>query len=680
MNRSSKVFSQGLAALLVLMLVMPFSALAETHKKTQRAKQRTAKTVAPETDKQDVQTPDKGETKTETKSEAAKPSANDETAPPVIVFVQGLQNQTQDQTPTPTQTPAQDQPIKRSAEQPPADRVGVDLNNPLNLSIHDAVVMALNRNLDIAVNRVNVQISEYSLKAAQGIYDVNFQSTSDFVSQTTPALTTISGSVAGASTTRTLDYNAGINQLIEKSGGSYSIQWNNARSVSNNRNNQINPTYSNSLTFNIRQPLVRNLKIDSNRRQILVAKKNLDLTDIQFKQIAINTINRVQDAYWDLVFALKNESITRDSVDLAVVQLENNKKRVAAGDLAPIEVISAQAQVDSSRVNVIAALQQVTSSENILKGLLSDNPGDSQFWSARIVPTTPVDYQPLNMTLPDAVRLAIANRTELQTLRDQMALNQINTDFFRDQLKPQIDFVGFYATRGLAGDPTIVSAVQTNSQDIAFIKEANAILPGHVPGYIPIDVPPPVFIPGVTSVADKFIGGQLTALTRLFSNEFRSYQFGVSIAFPFRNRTAKANLGSALASARQLELEQKQTIQNIQIDVRNALQAVESARQRIDAAKSARINAEAQLEGEQQKFKAGLSQNFLVLQRQNDLSAARGQELRANTDYNKAVADLQKVLSITLDSAGVTIASPVNMTDVAPKSADKKDQSKPDKK
>src|SRR5204862_5877317 len=137
MNRSRKVFNQGLAALLVLMLVMPFSALAESHKKTQRAKQRTAKTVAPETDKQNAQTPDKGETKTETKSEVAKPSANDETAPPVIVFVQGLQNQTQDQ--TPTQTPAQDQPIKRSNAQPPADRVGVDLNNPLNLSIHDAV-------------------------------------------------------------------------------------------------------------------------------------------------------------------------------------------------------------------------------------------------------------------------------------------------------------------------------------------------------------------------------------------------------------------------------------------------------------------------------------------------------------------------------------------------------------
>jgi HAE1 family hydrophobic/amphiphilic exporter-1 len=165
-------------------------------------------------------------------------------------------------------------------------------------------------------------------------------------------------------------------------------------------------------------------------------------------------------------------------------------------------------------------------------------------------------------------------------------------------------------------------------------------------------------------------------LGNLFGNKFRSYSFGVNIAFPFRNRTAKANLGSALASGRQLDLLQKQTIQNIQIDVRNALQAVESARQRIDAAKSARVNAEAQLTGEEQKFKAGLSQNFLVLQRQNDLSNARGQELRAMTDYNKAVADLQRVLSITLDSAGVSVQSPVTMTDVAPK-PDKKDQPKP---
>jgi len=675
MNRSRQIFNQGLAALLVLMLVMPFAAFADTRKKkSHRAKQQPAKTTAPatEAEKQDAQTPDKGETKTETKSEAsAKPSANDETAGPIVVNQQQTQTQTQPQAPT---QPQDQQQLKRSASQPPEDRIGVDLNNPLNLSVHDAVVMALNRNLDIAVDRVNVQLSEYSLKAAQGIYDVNFQSTSDFVSQTTPALTTISGSVGGASTTRTLDYNAGINQLVEKSGGNYSIQWNNNRSVSNNRNNQINPTYANSLTFNLRQPLVRNLKIDANRRQILVAKRNLDITDIQFKQIAINTINRVQDAYWDLVFALKNEQITRDSVDLAVVQLENNQKRVAAGDLAPIEVISAQTQVDTSRVNVIAALQQVTSAENVLKGLLSDNPGDNQFWSARIVPTTPVDYQPLNMTLTDAFRLAIANRTELQTLKDQMELNQINTNFFKDQLKPQIDFIGFYTTRGLSGTPTIVSAVQTNGADIAFANQANAQLAGHVPGFIPITVPAPTFIPGVTSVGSQFIGGQFTALNNLFRNAFRSYSFGVNIAFPFRNRTAKANLGAALATGRQLELQQKQTIQNIQIDVRNALQAVESARQRIDAAKSGRVNAEAQLAGEEQKFKAGLSQNFLVLQRQNDLSFARGQELRANTDYNKAVADLQRVLSITLDSAGVTIASPITMTDVAPKPTDKKNK------
>jgi len=677
MNRSRQIVNQGLAALLVLMLVMPFSAFAESRKKkSHRAKQQTAKTTtpAPEAEKQDAQTPDKGETKTDTKSEApAKPSANDETAGPVVVNQQQTQTQTQTQPQAPTQ-PQDQQPIKRSAAQPPSDRIGVDLNNPLNLSVHDAVVMALNRNLDIAVNRVNVQLSEFSLRAAQGIYDVNFTSTSDFTSQTTPALTTISGSVGGASTTRTLDYNAGINQFVEKSGGFYSVQWNNNRSVSNNRNNQINPTFANNLTVNLRQPLVRNLKIDSNRRQILVAKKNLDLSDIQFKQIAINTINRVQDAYWDLVFALKNEQITRDSVDLAVVQLDNNRKRVEAGDLAPIEVISAQAQVDNSRVNVIAALQQVTSAENVLKGLLSDNPGDNQFWSAMIVPTTPVDYQPLNMTLTDAFRLAIANRTELQTIKDQIALNQINTDFFRDQLKPQVDFIGFYTTRGLSGTPTIVSAVQTNGADIAFANQANAQLAGHVPGFIPIIVPPPTFIPGVTSVGSQFIGRQLTALGNLFRNEFRSYSFGVSIAFPFRNRTAKANLGSSLASGRQLELEQKQTIQNIQIDVRNALQAVESARQRIDAAKSGRVNAEAQLAGEEQKFKAGLSQNFLVLQRQNELSIARGQELRANTDYNKAIADLQRVLAITLDSAGVTVASPITMTDVAPKPTDKKNK------
>jgi HAE1 family hydrophobic/amphiphilic exporter-1 len=143
--------------------------------------------------------------------------------------------------------------------------------------------------------------------------------------------------------------------------------------------------------------------------------------------------------------------------------------------------------------------------------------------------------------------------------------------------------------------------------------------------------------------SNPFSGGYGTSLGNLF--DFRTYQIGVSFSFPLRNRAAKANLSRALVSGNQIDSRKKQMVQSIISEVRNAVQAVETARQRVEAAQAAVRAAEAQLKGEEQKFAVGLSTNFFVLERQNDLSAAKGNLLRAQTDYNKARADLQRVMA-----------------------------------
>ena len=129
------------------------------------------------------------------------------------------------------------------------------------------------------------------------------------------------------------------------------------------------------------------------------------------------------------------------------------------------------------------------------------------------------------------------------------------------------------------------------------------------------------------------------------------------LSFPWKNRTAEGNLGRALAEQRQLDARQRQLVQSVQIDVRNALQAVEASRQRFEAAQAAKIAAKAQLAGEQEKFRAGLSSNFFVLQRQTDLAIAEGTEVRALTDYNKALADLQRVTGMTLVNNNVQVTA-----------------------
>src|SRR5581483_936713 len=195
-------------------------------------------------------------------------------------------------------------------------------------------------------------------------------------------------------------------QYYERLGGFYSIAFNNSRSTSNQAT--LSPNYRPSLTFNITQPLFRNFKIDTNRRLIKIQKKNLDLSDAVFRQRAIEIISSVQRAYWDLAFAIKNEEIQRESVKLAETQLNNNKRQVEVGTLAPIDVVSAATELETRRQNVFQAMN--------------------------------TEAQTAALPLPDAMKLALDNRPELRQLSLQKEINQVNIDYYRNQAKPQIDF------------------------------------------------------------------------------------------------------------------------------------------------------------------------------------------------------------------------------------------------
>lgn len=536
----------------------------------------------------------------------------------------------QNGSPAAPQAPAPTQ-LDRASYQPSEQRVGVDLNQQLTISLHDTIVMALDKNLDIAVQRYNVKQAEYDVLGSRGVYDITPGGNIRVNSNTQPVSSIFSGGTASQPTaTKTYTWNLNVQQLLP-TGASYRVDFNNSRTTTNRTDFFLNPQFSSSFTVNVTQPVLRNFRIDQNRRQIQIAKRQLDISDLQFRQRAIDTINSVQKSYWDIVFAIQNEQIRRDALDLAATQLDNNKKRVAAGDLAPIDITSAEAALEARKQDVIIALQQVTTAENILKGLILDDP-NSPLWQSVLKPVDKADVVPSGYTLDDAMRVALANRTDLQNLKSQVQLNQIDLKYFHNQMKPQVDFVAQYGSNGQSG--TLIN----NRRD----SSGNIIETIRTP-----------------------LGGAGQAISNVFGFDTRVWTLGFNFSFPVQNRSARAQLGRSLAQSRILDLQQKRMIQQIQVDVRNAVQAVESARQRIEAARSGRVNAEVQLKGEEEKYRAGLSSTFFVLQRQTDLSQARGSELQALTDYNKAIADLQRAMSTTLDSAGVTVTHDV-VTQQAP--------------
>ena len=535
---------------------------------------------------------------------------------------------------------------------PELGRVGVDLMMQRPLTLREALELALVNNKDIEVQRETTRISEFDLGAARGVFEPRFTSQTLYERATIPSASFIQGGSEGKFTTSGLSENSNFTAFVPKYGGRFDGQFNVSRATNTSFINTLNPQYTNNLILQYSQPLLRGRRFDQNRRQIEVAKKNLSLNDAQFRQRTIEVITNVQRAYWDLTFALKNLQVQRDAVKDAKDQLEHNQRLVNEGLLAPIDVTAAETQVANFEQNVYDALNTVSISENNLKNLIAQNRSDAM-WSASIIPTDSVEIEAPNVNLPDATAEALTNRPELEQNRVSNEINAIDQRFFREQTKPQVDLVANYNLAGLAGtELNTVNPIFGNSgQTTATLNQVITRL-----NQIDTTRPPIATLPITTtnqSVPDNLRGGFFNSLGNLLAFRYPTYRVGVQFSLPFESQTAKAQLGRSLVEGQRIQTQREQLEQNIQVDVRNALQAVRTSEARLRAAAISRENSEKQYASEQRKLDAGQSTVFLVLERQTALTTARGTEIRAQTDLNKAIADLQRATGNSLRANNV---------------------------
>lgn len=529
---------------------------------------------------------------------------------------------------------------------PPVTRVGVDVGEPLPLTLHEAIKLALENNNDIETSRIDVEMSEHDLTAAQGAYDPRMSSQYFFERSKLPIASFLGGS-NNATVTQTDVTNAfSFGGLSPWAGGSYKFDFSSTRLSSNNFFTSLDPSHSTQFSFTYTQPLIRGRRTDDSRRRIEIARKNLSLTDVQFRQKATEVITRVEQAYWELVYALRNLQVQTEAVKQTRAQVETNRRQVNQGVLAPIDVVEAEAQVKIFEQNVYAAQEDVTRAENNLKTLLLPE-RQAELWSRAILPITPVNLEAPRMLLSEAISAALANRLELAELQTSADINQVNQRYYRDQIKPQVDLSLTYSSNALAGtvrdtsENPLLTGVTQMEQRVTELSERAGLpaLPVTTIGTVPADMQ----------------GGYRRSLSNLLGQDNPTVKVGVTISLPLRNRTAKAQLGHSLAEGRRIQTLRTQTEQLIEADVRNSMQAVRSVEARLAAAAAARDAAEQQYSSEQRKFQAGMSTVFLVLQRQTDLVTARGRELQTQTDLNKAIADLQRAIGNTFRYRSVTI-------------------------
>jgi HAE1 family hydrophobic/amphiphilic exporter-1 len=533
-------------------------------------------------------------------------------------------------------------PVNRLAIPP---RIGVI--GSVEIGLPEVVQRVLASDRDLAISRIVREEAAYSVKGAKGAFDPRLGFNASRQRSVTPVTSLLGGSADGKLAQESYIADPSLSGAFPAFGGTYKLDFSSARQTSDSTFNTLNPQFPSSLTLNLTQPLWRGLLFDDNRHRLAVAKKNVQLTDEQFRQRVADLVTQAVQSYWELYYAIRNLQVQTEAVGLAEQQDGSNRRQLQQGLLAPVDVVATQTQIATFQQSLFAAQQAVTVAENALKILMLPDRGDL-LWGMALQPSQQPDTEVAAPSLDDAVKAALKGRPELAQAAVSIEINELDSRLSRQLAKPQVDAVASFGTSGLAGTQAPTGPNPLTSSFAPFVNSIDALnaLAG---------LPPLVFGSTSSSAPAMFIGDYGHSLGSLTGGKFTSATIGVQISVPLRNRTAEAQVEVSAAEGRRLRMQRQQVEMAIEQDVRNTLQAAASAKARLEAAISASENAERQYSSEQRQFQAGTSTVFLVLQRQTDLIAARTREIRARADLGQAAAGLDHATARTIEAQGIQI-------------------------
>lgn len=528
-------------------------------------------------------------------------------------------------------------------QQGPAPRVGVSAAE-LHLSLAEAVEMALKNNLELEIERTSVANAAQSVIAARGYYDPRFMWKPFLESRAVPVANTLAAP-QGKLNEHYLNQDFSFVQPTQWQGLSVRVDFLNSRQSTSNPFTGLSPFWQTGLSVSITQPLLRGRVTDLTRTEIIVRQKQATLASNDLELRVIDVVTRAQTAYWDLAAALQDVRVEQDGVKLAEEQLARNQRMIASGTLAPVELAASEAELQRRLDGYITATGMVTIAENSLKSLLSSNRA-GEIWGQQLIPTERGQVKPGVDALPAAIQLALARRPEIRSLDIQDQINGTRSVQAKDQIKPQVNLVASYNNAGLAG--TLLKfqnpIASVTAAQVQRLNDLSAIA-----GLPPL---PTIEFGGIPP---SLVGGYGSSISNLFSGNYQTVQAGVQVDWTIRNRTAEAQLAQTAIAERRLKLQRQVALQGIEVDVRNALQGVETARQRLQAAQAAERAAREKLDSEVRLFQTGESTNFLVLVRQNEVLDARRRTVQAMLLNNKAAAVLARATGGTLEENKITL-------------------------
>jgi outer membrane protein TolC len=491
----------------------------------------------------------------------------------------------------------------------------------VSMTLDDAVRFALERNLDIAVQRLNPQLQDIAVATARTFYGPSLTSSlgqNHNVNAPTSQLQLSQG--GGGVTNQTFTYNAGLTKNFTFGGGTAAATLNNSRQATNSNNAFYNPQFASVWSFNYTQPLMRDFRIDSQRRQVIVSQVNREISDVQLRAAMTNLVSNVRNAYWDYVFTTQAVEVARQSYELATKLVQDNQIRVEVGTMAPIDVVQAQAEQATRRQGLVTAENAKRVAELALKRLIVSGTEDPN-WVATLDPVDRPDFQSEPIDIETAIRTALSQRTDLEIAKKNVENNTTTVSFLRNQTLPIVDLQVNYGVQGVGGP---------------YLQRSNNTALG-------------------SQITETVPGGLAQALSSLFENRYPRWSAQVNMTYPLGLSSQEAAVARARVQLSQIQAQMRQMELQVANDVTNAAIQVRNASESVQAAQAARDLSQRRLEAEQSKFEVGMSTNYFVVQAQRDLNDARNSELRVILNYRKALVEFERLQQTTLSNANITV-------------------------
>lgn len=514
----------------------------------------------------------------------------------------------------PSKLPASSTP----AATPSQDVASLIRTGQFPLAVPDLINLMLQNNLDIIVNRLSPLSAAYLSQTLYRPFEPNLTLSATVNRNTFPATSQFTGAPALSSLGGA--YSVGFSQALE-TGTNLAVNFSMNRSSTNSVFSTFNPLYTGALQYSFTQHLLKGFGRTNNTSQIRIAQNNHKISETQFEKQLMDLVAQAERSYWDLVFAGEDIKIKQRSMDLAQKTLSDNQIQVRIGTLAPIDLVQAESDLANRRVQYVTSTYTELQTQDQVKKLITSQ-SDPGLVLAKLIPSQGVRSPEASDVMPveAAIKVALENRPEMKQLQLDLDSKKIDVEYTRNQLLPSVDVIGSYLQNGVGGKETIRN------------------------GFGPT-------APIITQIP----GGVFDSLGQVFGYQYTGYTLGFSVQIPLKNRAAQGDNARAMTDERTAEQRIGSQAQQIALEVRNSLTAVEMNKAKIEATTTARELAERRLDAEQKKFNLGASTVRFVLQEQTNLAQAQTDELQAIVNYTKSVVDLNHAMGMTLKKNNIEV-------------------------